>query len=197
MDSQENTVLDPVEQKLLVMENWEEARFPAALDEQGDIYLPVRSLCQYLGISHQMQIKTLRSRKNTSRYIRQFNLRSPRGGGKQPTWCLHIRAVAFWLGGFVDVDHVKPELQEGLLAWQDTLLRAAHALFFHQSDQAPQLTAEELQHRLLLAEAELQRLRFENRIHSRRLATIEKHTLPPHIYFDLDDPEDDDSTGGV
>ena len=155
-----HAVEQPASQKLLIMEQWNNAQFPVACDETGAIYLPVRALCLYLGIASQMQIKALRKSRSMSRYLRRFTLSSPAGGGRQAQWCLHIRALAFWLAGHIDADQVRPELQEGLLEWQDTLIQAAHELFF-----GPNAEPEELDHQALvqcvkLAEFEIRRLKL-------------------------------------
>jgi hypothetical protein len=188
MDSGDR-VEQPSSQKLLTMEQWDNAQFPVACDDTGSIYLPVRALCLYLGIASQMQIKTLRKSRSMSRYLRRFILSSPSGGGRQAQWCLHIRALAFWLAGHVDADHVRPELQEGLLEWQDTLIQAAHELFFGSPISSAELDEHSLAERLRLAEFEIQRLKLAVRLQSKRLGTVERFTLP-ETYFDVPDEED-------
>lgn len=178
----------PISQKLLVMEQWGQAQFPVACDRSGDIYMPVRALCLYLGIASQMQIKTLRKSRSMSRYLRRFYVSSPHGGGRQAQWCLHIRALAFWLAGHVDADQVRPELREGLLEWQDTLIQAANTLFFGHDIPVEPISTQDLVDRLKQAELEIERLKLVVRLHSRRLGTVERFALPAS-YFD--DPQDD------
>jgi hypothetical protein len=189
----DDKVEQPAAQKLLIMEQWDNAQFPVACDEMGSIYLPVRALCLYLGIASQMQIKALRKSRSMSRYLRRFTLSSPAGGGRQAQWCLHIRALAFWLAGHIDADHVRPELQEGLLEWQDTLIQAAHELFFGSAISSTELDEQSLAQRLRLAEFEIHRLKLAVRLHSRRLGTVEKFALP-ETYFDVPDDNPDDFT---
>jgi P22_AR N-terminal domain len=151
--------------------------------------MPVRALCLYLGIASQMQIKALRKSRSMSPYLRRFTLTSPSGGGRQAQWCLHIRALAFWLAGHIDAEQVRPELQEGLLEWQDTLIHAAHELFFGPIHEEPEeLDYQALVQRLKLAEFEIRRLKLAIRLHSRRLGTVERFTLP-ETYFDTSDDE--------
>src|SRR5215467_12519635 len=71
----------PLAQKLLVMEQWGHAQFPVARDQSGDIYMPMRALCLYLGIASQMQIKTLRKSRSMSRYMRRFISAHPVAAG--------------------------------------------------------------------------------------------------------------------
>jgi P22_AR N-terminal domain len=189
MDSGDR-VEEPSSQKLLIMEQWDNAQFPVACDDAGSIYLPVRALCLYLGIASQMQIKTLRKSRSMSRYLRRFTLSSPAGGGRQAQWCLHIRALAFWLAGHIDAGQVRPELQEGLLEWQDTLIQAAHELFFGTPISLTELDEQSLAQRLRLAEFEIQRLKLAVRLQSRRLGVVEKFTLP-ETYFDFPDDDPD------
>jgi hypothetical protein len=179
----------PLAQKLLVLEQWGNAQFPVACDAIGDIYLPVRALCLYLGIASQMQIKALRKSRSMQRYLRRFYLTSPSGGGRQAQWCLHIRALAFWLAGHIDVDAVRPELQQGLLEWQDTLIHAAHELFFGEAYAASTIPEHDLALRLNDALFEIRRLKTIVKLHSRRLGTLERFTLPD-TYFDTLEDED-------
>jgi hypothetical protein len=179
----------PLAQKLLVLEQWGNAQFPVACDAIGDIYLPVRALCLCLGIASQMKIKALRKSRSTQRYLRRFYLTSPSGGGRQAQWRLHIRALAFWLAGHIDVDAVRPELQQGLLEWQDTLIHAAHELFFGDATAASTITEPDLALQLNDAIFEIRRLKTIVKLHSRRLGTLERFTLPD-TYFDSLDDED-------
>jgi hypothetical protein len=49
----------------------------------------------------------------------------------------------------------------------------------------------ELRQRMARQDMEIRRLKLEVRTHARRLAAIEKHTLPPGTYFDLPDEPDE------
>jgi hypothetical protein len=185
----ESQAEQPLAQKLLVLEQWGNAQFPIACDAVGDIYMPVRALCLYLGIASQMQIKALRKSRSMQRCLRRFYLTSPSGGGRQAQWCLHIRALAFWLAGHIDVDAVRPELQQGLLEWQDTLIQAAHQLFFGEASVASTIPEQDLALQLNDALFEIRRLKTIVKLHSRRLGTLERFTLPD-TYFDTLEDED-------
>jgi hypothetical protein len=66
---------------------------------------------------------------------------------------------------------------------------------FEPADGEPGLDDEidprELRQRMARQDMEIRRLKLEVRTHARRLAAIEKHTLPPGTYFDLPDEPDE------
>jgi hypothetical protein len=159
-------------------------------DAQQDVYLPVRALCVFLGISNsQKQVTQLQGDRVLRKYLRKFYIHT--SGGRQPSWCLNLRAVAFWLAK-VDIDVVRTELQDGLIDWQEALMAAANTLFWGgEPGQDEELDPRELRQRMARQDMEIRRLKLQVRTHARRLAAIEKHTLPPGTYFDLPDEPDE------
>ena len=92
-------------------------------------------------------------------------------------------------GRHIDVDAVRPELQQGLLEWQDTLIHAAHELFFGETEAVSTISEQDLAVRLNDALFEIRRLKTIVKLHSRRLGTLERFTLPD-TYFDTLEDED-------
>lgn len=184
------TPMEPAEQRTLVVPEWAGAQFPAARDDEQEVYLPVRALCLFLGITGSgRQVAILQGDRVLRKYLRKFYIRGT--GGRQAAWCLNTRAVPFWLAR-VDIDVVRVELQDGLVDWQEALLEEANRLFWS----TPQPVTEELvdpramQQRIREQDAEIRRLKLRLGTHARRLATLERYALPPDVYYDA--PNDPD-----
>lgn len=97
------------------------------LTDQGPYFL-VRQLCAVLGLSKvQQQMDRIRERRVLQRYVCQLPVQTR--GGKQLAWCIHRRAVGFWLGTIQDV-RLRPEVQPRILELQEALLTAADRLLF-------------------------------------------------------------------
>lgn len=125
----DDPAVEPESQGLVTLERWE-LEVPVAAS-QGMAYIPVRTLCVYLGISSDMQIKRLKQHEIMAKYLRRFMLKTGRGGS-QATYCLPQRVVGFWLGS-ISIGHVREELRSGLLDFQEALIDKANELLLGQS----------------------------------------------------------------
>lgn len=98
-------------------------------------YFLVRQLCGVLGLSStRQQIDRIRERSVLHKYLAQFPVQTR--GGRQLAWCLHRRAVGFWLGTIQD-SRVRPEIQPRILELQEDLLTAADRLIWGEIDVTP------------------------------------------------------------
>src|SRR5260221_12635150 len=118
--------VEPDEQRTLIIEQWEGARFPVAR-LGNDLYMPLSSLARYFGVDARSQRETLQQDRALSRYLRFLYIRGK--GGRQSTLCILLRAMPLYLVK-LDIDFVREELQDGLLAWVDTVIKATPVLFF-------------------------------------------------------------------
>jgi hypothetical protein len=185
------TPIEPAEQRTLVVPEWAGAQFPAARDDEQEVYLPVRALCLFLGITGSgRQIAMLQSDRVLRKHLRKFFIRG--SGGRQPAWCINLRALAFWLAR-VDIDAVRPELQDGLVEWQEALLEEAHRLFWGAAEPVVEDVVDPrlLQQRIRSQDAEIRRLKLQVRTHARRLAALERYALPPDVYYDVPGDSED------
>lgn len=92
------------------------------------IYYPLKSLCAVLGIADaQLQVERLQHRRATSGYLAKLPVRGSKGA--HISWCLHRKAVGFWLA-MIDERRVRPEIVERLLDFQEDVLIAAERCLF-------------------------------------------------------------------
>lgn len=116
-------VLEPDAQEIVHLGRWG-IDAPVARYEKV-VYLPLKPICQAMGISAPTQIRRIREHRVMAKHLRRFSLASPSGGGKQSTACIADRILGFWLGT-ISVNHVRPELRDWLLEFQEELVEAAY-----------------------------------------------------------------------
>jgi hypothetical protein len=89
--------------------------------EDGEVYVPVRQMCELLGIGYQGQIDRIRRDPVLQRYEQQVTIEADggtRGGGAQATNCLALKYVPGWLFG-INASRVKDEVREKLVLYQE------------------------------------------------------------------------------
>jgi hypothetical protein len=189
---------DPDEQRVLPISQWQsEPSFPACRSGE-DIYLAIRSLCSYFGVASRNQIDSLQRHKLLGRYMRMFYVNTR--GGKQPTWCLHVRAVPLWVV-LLDLDEIKPELQHGVIEWDDVILNEAARLFWGAESGviAPSTPPAILPiisagNDIAALDAKIeQSSRYHEsliRMLAARMSKIEKQVLPQNVYYDVEGEAD-------
>ncbi len=118
---------EPLAQETVALDRWQ-VSFPLALDSSGEMFIPLRALCGYLGIAPNMQLRRIKEHPVLARHLRNFALMTPTRG-KRPTWCISHLVIGFWLGT-ISVTHVREELRTGLFEFQSDLVAAAHRLLF-------------------------------------------------------------------
>lgn len=80
----------------------------AARVAAGDIYLPLRSMCDALGVSYQGQVARIRRDEVLADGL--HSLRVETGGGVQSVQALHLECVPLWLAG-LEPSRVKEEIR--------------------------------------------------------------------------------------
>ncbi len=170
-------VEQPFVQDILEIYQWG-ARLPVACDADATIYIPLRALCTYLGITHQQQIRRLRADPILQTRLREFALTYPKGG-THPTTCLRINAIGWWLATIsINATNIRPELRDGLLDFQEALFDAADILLRGDATDARAISPAQMrayylskirQYDTELAGVRMSLLRFE-----KRLGTLER-----------------------
>ncbi len=117
-------VLVPTEQRLVTIVDDEE--IPAALIEGQDIYLPIRPMCQALGVASQMQIARIKADEVMAENLRRVRLVTP--GGPQTVQALHIESVPLWLGT-LEPGRVREDLRPRLIAYKRWMQRRVYEAF--------------------------------------------------------------------
>lgn len=111
---------------------------------EGMIYLPLSPICQAMGLASNGQIRRIREHVVMSKHFRRFYLgKDGRGANAQATACISERILGFWLGT-ISVSHVREEVREFILEFQEELVVAAHvALKQYLQRAAPRFTDSE------------------------------------------------------
>ena len=117
-------VLVPTEQRLVTIVDDEE--IPAALIEGQDIYLPIRPMCQALGVASQMQIARIKADEVMAENLRRVRIATP--GGPQTVQALHIESVPLWLGT-LEPGRVREDLRPRLVAYKRWMQRRVYEAF--------------------------------------------------------------------
>lgn len=86
--------------------------------ESGDIYVPIRHLCELLGVSYQGQIDRIRRDPVLEKYESLVVIDDERRGGPQATNCLALKFVPGWLFG-ISARRVKESVRDKLVLYQE------------------------------------------------------------------------------
>ncbi len=91
-------------------------------------FFSIREFCRVLGVADvQSQVEQLRDRRVMQRFVRQYPVSTR--GGRQLAWCIHRRAVGFWLAS-INEHKIRADVQDRLIEFQEEVLDAADRLFF-------------------------------------------------------------------
>lgn len=94
---------------------------------EPDIYVPVRPLCEFLGIAWSPQLRRLRRDPVLSEGIKGVTV-TVTPGGQQEMMCLPVDLVPGWLFG-ITADRVKSELREKIIRYQRECFRVLWRAF--------------------------------------------------------------------
>jgi len=105
--------LVPVDQRRVALMEGDEVL--AVRAEDGTIYLPLRPVCESLGLSYRPQRRRIQRDPSLEEGVQEIRLET--GGGRQATPCLRLSVVPYWLST-VEVSRVRPDLQDKLLTYK-------------------------------------------------------------------------------
>lgn len=86
--------------------------------DDGNVYVPVRHMCELLGINYQGQMDRIRRDPVLQKYEAEVSVLNAAGGGAQATNCLALKYVPGWLFGIV-ASRVRAEVREKLILYQE------------------------------------------------------------------------------
>ncbi|HEX8682682.1 MAG TPA: phage antirepressor N-terminal domain-containing protein [Ardenticatenaceae bacterium] len=86
--------------------------------EEGSVFVPIRQMCELLGIGYQGQIDRIRRDAVLQKYEAEVLVANPEGGGAQATNCLALKYVPGWLFG-ITASRVREEVREKLILYQE------------------------------------------------------------------------------
>ncbi len=102
-------------------------RLLATRVEDGTIYLPVRALCESLGLDRAAQVRRIKRDDAMQEDLHEIAVETD-GGGTQTMQFLRLETVPYWLSG-VTVNKVKAELRDKLLAYKRWVVRKVYEAF--------------------------------------------------------------------
>lgn len=120
--SEETTTLIPIEERKVDFYGDEIIAALVEIGEQSQIYIPIKPICDYLGLSWAGQSERIKRDlvlKEVSKGIRvtRIPLEGKRKGGPQEALCLPLEYLNGWLFG-VNALRVKEELRERVILYQ-------------------------------------------------------------------------------
>ncbi len=93
----------------------------AVQTEDGEVFVPIRQMCDLLGIGYQGQIDRIRRDPVLQKYEREVELERADAagrGGAQATNCLALKYVPGWLFG-ISASRVRDDVREKLILYQE------------------------------------------------------------------------------
>lgn len=102
-----------------------------AVQTAEGIYLPVRVLCEALGLERKAQVRRIQRDETLREDLRDISVVTE--GGRQTMQFLRLETVPYWLSG-VTVSKVKPELQEKLRAYKRWVIRKVYEAFMAEGN---------------------------------------------------------------
>lgn len=124
MDGQQSTVM----QKII---RFYDDEIVAIREADGTVYVPIRPICNLLGIRWSSQYERINRDPILSDMSRGVLVtRTPAAGGAQEMTCLPLDMMHGWLFG-IQANRVKPEVREKLLTYQRDCYRVLSEAFLH------------------------------------------------------------------
>ncbi len=116
--------LVPVDQRQVAL--MEGSEVLAVRAEDGAIYLPLRPMCESLGLSYRPQRRRIARDPTLEEGMRDIRLET--GGGRQATPCLRLGIVPYWLST-IEVSRVRPELGDKLTVYKRWVIERVFEAF--------------------------------------------------------------------
>ena len=110
-------VLVPVDEQIVDFYGDEITTALVQLDEHFQVYVPLRPICEYLGLSWSGQCERINRDAVLSEEMRFVRVSRMRRGGSSDMLCLPLEFLHGWLFG-ISASSVKPELREKVIRYQ-------------------------------------------------------------------------------
>lgn len=132
--SDENTLL-PVEERTVIFYDDELTAVLVTMDGEEQVFVPVRPLCEHLGVDWSAQRKRIVGDAVLFEAARSVAVTATEAGGKREMLCLPLDLLNGWLFG-VSAARVKPEIRERLIRYQKECYRVLARAFVRESTTA-------------------------------------------------------------
>jgi len=129
--SSDSTVLVPTQQRVVEFYGDTILGLMVPGPDGNDLYVPLRPICDYLGLSWSGQFERTKRDDVLADELRDVRVsRTPQEGGSQDMLCLPLDFIPGWLFG-VSASRVKPELRERIILYRRECYRALWNVFKH------------------------------------------------------------------
>jgi len=141
----DESALVPVEERTVIFYDDELTAVLVRVGDEEQVFVPVRPLCQLLGLDWSAQRQRLMRDAVLSQEVKGVGVTTTParagigGGGRQEMLCLPLDYLNGWLFG-VSADRVKPEIRERLIRYQKECYRVLAKAFIKEpsaSDVSP------------------------------------------------------------
>ena len=185
-DTGTSVVLNPVEQRTVMLTPDGGDEILAARTEASEIYLPIRPICVALGVSWTTQYRKIRADEVLLESVRTLRIQTR--GGPQNLACMDVEAIPMWLAG-IEPSRVRADLRERLTSYKRWVRKVVYEAFARETGlegargathtpTAPNPDAQALEHIAQMAEAiavmARQQLAFEQHVDT-RFTTLDAH----------------------
>src|SRR5690348_11500817 len=133
-----DAVIEPVEQKLVVLTPTGDDEVLAARTANSEIYLPIRPICAALGIQWATQRRKIMSDEVLTESTRTLRLQTR--GGPQNLVCMDVEAIPMWLAG-IEPSRVRADLRERLITYKRWVRKVVYEAFTRETGIVPSMAA--------------------------------------------------------
>ncbi len=168
MTGDPTTALTPIEVRTVEFYGDEISGALVRTGDEAQVYVPIRPICDYLGLAWSGQFERIKRDEVLSEAIKGVRVtRTPQEGGTQEMICLPLELLPGWLFG-VNAARVKVELREKIIRYRRECYRRLWDVFKHDilpaTELAPRPTGQSgaaLAYELATAVANLAREQME------------------------------------
>lgn len=145
--------------------------------EDGQVFVPIKPICEALGISHQGQTEVV---KNHPIWGSTVRLSLTVGGDEKQRemLCIPLKYAFGWLMG-IDARSVKPEAYDSVVRYQEAAYEALYDRFFLEPSMQKRKLMLLLEKENAILQAELQKKEINNRIKEMRAELVELKATEP------------------
>jgi len=123
-------VIEPVEQKIVMLTQAGDDEVLAARTETSEIYLPIRPICTALGIHWATQRRKIMGDEVLLESTRTLRLQTR--GGPQNLVCMDVEAIPLWLAG-IEPSRVREDLRDRLITYKRWVRKVVYEAFARET----------------------------------------------------------------
>lgn len=126
--SEETKALVPIEEKMVSFQGDDISAALVQIGEEPQIYVPLRPICEYLGLTWSSQFMRVKRDKELAEALSSVLMTRTVAGRSYEVVCLQLEYLPGWLFG-IDVNRVKPELQDKIRRYRRDCYKALWQAF--------------------------------------------------------------------